>query len=97
MNCKSCNNELVTRGMRKRLIRGENGAKIWIRVDQYYCPNCHKYSRALPSDVLPFRQYPKSVIKAGKEGRLDDDERYEDYPCDLTKKRWKKSQVLQSL
>ncbi len=89
MLCKNCGHELWSRGVRKRLIRGENGIKIWIKVDQFYCRNCKKWSRVLPRDILPFKQYPESVIIGFREGKLEEDERYLDYPCEETKKRWK--------
>ena len=84
MVCKYCGNDMHLRGARKRLVRGKNGIKIFIRVDQYWCPKCNKWARELPKDILPFKQYPKSVME------LEDDDRYIDGPSESTRARWRK-------
>lgn len=90
MLCRSCGKEMHTRGARRRLVRGENGRKIFIRIGLYWCPKCNIWARELPNDILPFKQYPESVINASNKGLLKDDERYLDGPSEATKMRWKK-------
>lgn len=90
MLCRSCGEEMHTRGARRRLVRGENGRKIFIRIGLYWCPKCNIWARELPNDILPFKQYPESVINASNKGLLEDDERYLDGPSEATKMRWKK-------
>lgn len=91
MVCKYCGGELLSRGCVKRLIRGENGSKTQILINRYSCKECGKWCRELPDNVVPFKQYTKDIIDGFVNGDLsNDDIEYEDYPCDMTQKRWRK-------
>lgn len=58
-------------------------------MERVYCKKCHKVKRILPPEVAPYKQYSKDVIKLARTNDISEDLRYEDYPCEMTIKRWR--------
>lgn len=75
----------------KRLTKGKGGEKIWIEVERYQCKRCKHTFRVLPDNIKKFKQYQNEIIDGVKEGLIDSDTLgYENYPCEMTMKRWTK-------
>lgn len=71
-----------------RYIKQPGGEKVVIKVRVLTC--CGKYKRDLPTYLLPFKHYTKETIEKVKSGEVtEEDILYEDYPCEMTMKRWK--------
>lgn len=88
--CPKCGGQLQSRGSVKRLVRYKNGEKILVKVKRYSCKDCKSWHRVLPNYLIPYKHYPKEVIKGFVEGTLTNDIlEFEDYPVDITVKRWK--------
>ena len=88
--CPYCGGDLQKRGKVKRLIRGPYGKKSHIYVERYSCKKCGRWHRLIPNDILPYKQYLRDVVEMSLKDILEEDLRYEDYPSDITKYRWKK-------
>ena len=88
--CFECGEPMKHRDFVKRIQKLGYEEKIWISVERFYCPRCRKYRRKLPESAVRYKQYAKYVIDDVLED--SEDAAYEDYPCDMTKKRWKSSQ-----
>ena len=60
-----------------------------ILVEREYCPYCHKYRRDLPFYIYRFKHYDRRIIDEVISGRITSDTYgFEDYPCEMTMKRW---------
>ena len=89
--CKECGDRLKYFDKVKRIIRTKNRKTKWITIKRYKCKNCQKIHRILPDNLLPFKQYEKEVIMGVKDGIITSDTYgFEDYPCEMTMKRWLK-------
>ena len=71
-----------------RTEKHEFGIKRMIKIERVRCPDCGFIKRLLPEDLLPYRHYSAEIIRKVVSGEAEDDIRFEDYPCDMTKKRW---------
>lgn len=90
MECPKCKKKMIKYGTAKRQIKGPNKTTILIKVQRYRCCNCNMTIRELPSGVVPFKQYSKDIIDGVKDGSITSDIlEFEDYPCEMTMKRWK--------
>lgn len=90
MICRKCNTEMKHRDYVKRLVRTENGQKNWIKIERVICPNCHTITRVLPDYILPFKHYTKDIVDGVLNGDISPEQiEYEDYPSEITMKRWK--------
>lgn len=89
--CPFCGGKLQKRGKVKRTLRLGDGETMMISVKRYSCKTCGRWLRELPSDCLPYKQYPKTIIDRFNSGKLSDESTgYENYPVGITKSRWKK-------
>ena len=72
-----------------RKVKSKGGKSKWIFVNRCYCPRCRSVKRDLPDKLVKFKQYEKDIIDGVREGLITDDTLgYEDFPCEMTKKRW---------
>ena len=72
-------------GTARRIVKSEKDTfYIWIPV---YIDSNHKYHRALPNFLLPYKHYILETIKMAI--RNDPDIDLFDLPCDSTIMRWK--------
>lgn len=93
MLCKYCGNEMRYRSTQKRFVKFPSGKKIQIDIEVVTC--CGHYKRILPEYLLPYKHYTKDVIEKVRNGKISsDDLEYEDYPCEMTMKRWKKQEPM---
>lgn len=50
---------------------------------------CNSIHREIPPEILPFKQYEKEIVEGVIEGLITSDTLgFEDYPCEMTMKRW---------
>ncbi len=95
--CPMCGGCLQYYDKVNRLVRGKGGKKRLIKVKRYKCLTCFCIHRQLPNYILPFKQYEAELIIGVIEKLITSETLgYEDYPCELTMKRWN-SQYIQSL
>lgn len=89
--CEKCGNDLKHYDRVTRIVKGKNGTKTYIHVERYKCSKCHTIHRVLPECVHPYKQYDAEIIDGVIEGLIDSDTLgFEDYPCEMTMKRWRK-------
>ncbi len=82
----------------KRILRSKNGVKNFIVIKRYKCVQCKYIRRILPEDLIRNKHYDVEIIRGVVEGLITSDTLgFEDYPCEVTMKRWKASQDLQRL
>lgn len=88
--CPDCSGELIFFDRVKRVVKLGDGEKEWIYIRRLRCKNCKKLHRELPEYLIPYKQYDKEIISDVKHGVIDQDTYgYENYPCEMTMKRWK--------
>lgn len=89
--CEKCGNDLKHYDRVTRIVKGKNGTKTYIHVERYKCSKCHTIHRVLPECVHPYKQYDAEIIDGVIEGLIDSDTLgFENYPCEMTMKRWRK-------
>lgn len=93
--CPKCGEKRELFDWAKRIVRSKARATRYITIPRLFCPRCKEIHRKLPDYILPYKQYETEIIR----GVLDETitcETYgfEDYPCEMTMKRWKNSRSL---
>ena len=97
-NCPNCGEELKHYDNVQRIVRTKGRKTEWITIQRLRCPCCGTLHRELPDYIYPYKQYEIEVIKGVLEGFISNNTLgYEDYPCEMTIKRWKNAQNLQIL
>lgn len=87
--CPKCSSELRYYDKVKRIVRTKNGESYHIYIKRYKCYNCRKVYRILPPMLKPYKQYESEIIIGVIEGLITSGTiGFEDYPCDMTMKRW---------
>ena len=95
MTCGYCGGKLKHYDTVFRIVRKKYGKIDRIQIERLRCERCRKLYRILPDDILPFKHYEKRIIKGVLSGTITpDDLEYEDYPSEMTMKRWKKDKYL---
>lgn len=96
--CSKCGAALKYYDSVTRLVRTKGRKTRRVRIQRYRCPVCGQIRRELPDYIFPYKQYETEVIRGVLEGLITcETYGYEDYPCEMTMLRWKKSQKLQLL
>lgn len=89
MVCPNCGGYLSGYDHVSRIIRTKGGDSSFIKVCRYRCKRCNRLHRAIPDCILPYKRYETEVIRGVIEGLITCETLgYEDYPCELTMKRW---------
>lgn len=89
--CPKCGGELKTYGSVLRVVRTKRRISKWIKIRRLKCYSCGTVHRELPDYLIPYKQYEAEIIKGVIEGLITSDTLgYEDYPCEMTMKRWSK-------
>ena len=87
--CPICGGKLKHYDYVKRIIRTKNRITTYTRVPRVKCSQCKKVHRVLSDNIIPFKQYEAELIFGVKEGLITSDTLgYENYPCEITMKRW---------
>lgn len=96
--CPKCGSILKHYDSVYRVVKSKYGEKRKVRVSRLKCPTCKTIDRQLPDYILPYKQYEVDIILGVLEGIITCETLgYEDYLCELTMNRWRKSRQLQSL
>ena len=87
--CPGCGADLKQIGNVKRIVRTKGGEIHWIKLRLLVCSKCRKTHRELPDYLIPYKHYESKIIKGVLDGTITFyDLGYEDYPCEMTMKRW---------
>ena len=90
-SCPLCGGKLKYYDKVKRIIRTKRRETKWIYIRRYKCGKCGSIHREILEDIYPYRQYESEVIFGVLEGFITPDILgFEDYPCEMTMKRWLK-------
>lgn len=85
-----CNEDLKYYDTVLRVVRTKYRKSTKVKIRRLRCSLCGKLHRELPSFIFPYKQYEAELIKGVVEGLLTSDTLgYEDYPCEMTMKRWR--------
>lgn len=88
--CPDCGGVFHPYGTTKRLVRGKRGESKIIFIKRYKCRSCNKVHNLIPYSITPYLRYDNEVISGVIEGFITSDTLgFENYPCELTMKRWK--------
>lgn len=87
--CPKCGGELVYYDHVNRICRGKYGVKDHLVLTRYKCKQCGSVHRAIPDDILPYKQYDAEIIRGVVQGLITIwTLGYEDHPCEMTMVRW---------
>lgn len=89
--CPLCGEVLKIFDSCPRSCRHEGGMKEWFIIPRCKCQNedCGRIHRMLPDFLVPGKQYAAEVISGVIDNVVTpDDEDSENYPCDITMRRW---------
>lgn len=76
----------------KRIVRSKYGKKYFITIPRYIDTESGEIHRELPDNLLPYKHYEKNIIFGFVKGELSfDDLAFEDYPAEITVKRWSRN------
>lgn len=90
--CERCGGVMKRYDRVKRVIRVGDAGKKTIFIERYRCAECGHIRRILPDGVIRFKQYAEDVIQGVRDGLITSETiGYEDFPCEETMKRWKKT------
>ena len=96
-NCPGCGGELKYYDSVKRIVRTKYRRTEWIKVKRLRCRVCGEIHRVIPKFIFPYKQYEAEVIIGVIEGLISSETLgFEDYPCEMTMKRWR-TRNLQTL
>lgn len=91
--CPKCGGEIQRYGKVRRKVLTKYRNSKWITVQRYRCKSCGHVWRDLPDDILPYKQYEREMIEGVREGLIDSDILgFEEYPCEMTMRRWRGTQ-----
>lgn len=88
--CSKCGIQLKYYDSVKRILRTKGRKTKRINIRRLRCPRCRVIHRELPDFIFPYKQYEADVIRGVLDGLITADTiGYEDYPCEMTMRRWK--------
>lgn len=88
-NCPKCQGKLRYYDCVKRITITKYRVKNKIAIKRFKCMTCNSIHREIPPEILPFKQYEKEIVEGVIEGLITSDTLgFEDYPCEMTMKRW---------
>lgn len=96
--CSDCGISLKYYDTVSRIVRTKDRSSSHIKVQRFKCPECGIIRRKLPDYIYPYKQYEAEIINGVIEGLITCNTiGFEDYPCEMTMKRWKNQKALFSL
>lgn len=96
--CPHCGGDLKYYNTIQRIIKTKGGKNSWIEIRRLVCKKCGSIHRELPTCLLPYKHYDTEIIEGVVNGEITQyDLDYEDYPCELTIKKWRESQKIHLL
>ena len=89
-SCPNCRGVLKYYDSVPRVVRTRGRASEYVKIRRFRCIDCNKLHREIPDGIYPYKQYEAEVIRGVLEGFITSSTYgFEDYPCELTMKRWK--------
>lgn len=76
----------------KRIVKFPGGEKREILIPVLTC--CGKYKRDIPEYLVRFKHYTKETIEKVVSEDVSEDILYEDFPSEITMKRWRSQKIL---
>lgn len=87
--CPKCKGELKHYDTVKRIVRTKGRRTKYVYIRRAKCIICSSVHREIPNFIFPYKQYESELIIGVLEGYITPDTLgYEDYPCEMTMKRW---------
>ena len=87
--CPCCSGHLKYYDKVPRISRTKGRMIYCVEVRRFKCVQRKAVHRELTEDIFPHKQYEAEIIKGVLEGLITSDTLgYEDYPCEITMKRW---------
>lgn len=92
--CPQCGGCLSVYDHVLRIIRTKGGDSSFVKICRYRCKYCKRLHRAMPSYILPYKQYETEVVRGVIEGLITCETLgYEDHPCEMTMIRWRAQNI----
>lgn len=87
--CPLCGGELKYYDKVNRIVRTKKNMRYFIELRRLKCQICKSVHRELPDFLYPYKQYEAEIIIGVREGLITQDViGFEDYPSEMTMKRW---------
>ena len=87
--CDECGGTLKYYDYVRRIVKTKGGNKWCVKVKRFKCEECKRIRRVLPDYIFPYKHYEADIIRGVLAGTITPDTLgYEDYPCEMTFKRW---------
>ena len=94
LSCPDCGQKLRYYDKVSRIVRTKGRESKWVNIRRMRCQECGAIHRELPDSVFPYKQYEAEIIRGVLEGFITSETiGYEDYPCEMTMKRWKTRKI----
>ena len=88
--CPKCGGLLKYYDNVNRLVRLKYGKRKKVIIRRLRCCQCRAIHRELPEFIFPYKQYEADIIIGVLEGLITCETLgFEDYPCEMTMKRWR--------
>lgn len=73
----------------ERIVRTSYGRANKVQVQRYKCLECGYIHRELPKYLISYKHYTNEIRNGVISGKITPETLgYEDYPCEMTMKRW---------
>lgn len=96
--CSDCGISLKYYDKVSRIVRTKDRVTTHVSIQRFRCPGCGSIHRRLPDYIFPYKQYEAEIINGVIEELITCNAiGFEDYPCEMTMKRWKNQKALFSL
>ena len=87
--CPECGGALKYYDKVRRIIRTKGGIVEHIKLRRFRCVDCNALHREIPSTIFPYKHYAAEIINGVLNGFITPETLgFEDYPCEMTIKRW---------
>lgn len=87
--CPECGGTLKYYDYVKRIVRTKGGVSWHIKLRRFKCVECNSIHREIPDVIYPYKHYEAEIIDGVLSGIITPDTLgFEDYPCEMTFKRW---------
>lgn len=89
-SCPICGGNLKYYDTVRRIVRTKARITKKAYIRRFSCQQCGHMHRELPDYIFPYKQYEAEIIVGVVEGLITSSTLgFEDYPCEMTMKRWR--------
>lgn len=87
--CPHCGGLLKHYDKVVRVVKSKYGRKQRMMINRLRCVDCKGLHRNLSDNMSPYKHYESDIIRGVIDGLITSDTLgFEDYPCEMTMKRW---------